>query len=110
MQRTGRKRPLLSAKQRPEGAALFYQPSVGPDGSDVVTMEHVDGPLKALPHRQLADRLREVAVIHHDGVKELAHSEALAAAEVPVAGGGAQVVALRHRQEILGPVGFHACA
>ena len=57
---------------------------------------------------QLADRLREVAVIHHDGVKELAHSEALAAAEVPVAGGGAQVVALRHRQEILGPVGFHA--
>ena len=85
MQRTGRKRPLLSAKQRPEGAALFYQPSVGPDGSDVVTMEHVDGPLKALPHRQLADRLREVAVIHHDGVEPIAWGEAVPVPEITVA-------------------------
>ena len=38
----------------------------------------------------------------------LAHGEALSPAEVPVPGGGAQIVPLRHRQEVLGPVGFHA--
>ena len=73
-----------------------------------MAVEHIEGPLKALPDRQGPHRLREVPVVHHDGVEGLAHGEALSPAEIPVPGGGAQIVPLRHGQEVLGPVGFHA--
>ncbi len=50
---------------------------MGPDGGDVVAVEHIYGPLEPLPDRQGADGLREVPVVHHDGVERLAYGEAV---------------------------------
>lgn len=58
------------------GRYSLHLAAMGPDGGDVVAVEHIEGPLKALPDRQGADRLREVPVVHHDGVEGLAHGEA----------------------------------
>ena len=60
--------------------------TVGPDSGDVVAVEHIYGPLEPLPHRQGMAGLREVTVIHHDGVEPIAWGEAVPVPEITVAG------------------------
>ena len=43
------------------------------------------GPLEPLPHRQGMAGLREVTVIHHDGVEPIAWGEAVPVPEITVA-------------------------
>ena len=73
---------------------LHHFPAVRPDGHDVVAVGHVDDPLEPLLHAEGMAGLREVAVVHHDGVELVAYGEALTCAEVLVAGGGAGVAEL----------------
>ena len=74
----------LSRRSRGSGGRYsLHLAAMGPDGGDVVAVEHIEGPLKALPDRQGPHRLREVPVVHHDGVEGLAHGEDLSPAEVP---------------------------
>ena len=61
---------------------------------------HVDGALEALLHIQGMGGLGEVAVVDDHGVELISHGEALPCPEILVAGGGAQVIALGHGQEL----------
>ena len=51
---------------------LHHFPAVRPDGHDVVAVGHVDDPLEPLLHAEGMAGLREVAVVHHDGVEPVA--------------------------------------
>ena len=75
-------------------------PAIRPHGDDVVTVGHVDGALEPLLHRQGVGRLGEVTVVDDHRVELVAHGEAVPRAEILVAGGRAQVVALRHGEEV----------
>ena len=70
-------------------------------------VHHVDRTLEALAQRKRAGGLGEVRVVHDDGVKLVAGDKAAVAAEILVPRGGAEVVALLHREEFVAPVSLH---
>ena len=76
----------LSRRSRGSGGRYsLHLAAMGPDGGDVVAVEHIYGPLEPLPHRQGMAGLREVTVIHHDGVEPIAWGEAVPVPEITVA-------------------------
>ena len=64
-------------------------------------VHHVDRTLEALAQRKRAGGLGEVRVVHDDGVELVAGDKAAVAAEILVPRGGAEVVALLHRDCLL---------
>ena len=81
-------------RPRPEGFFCIFPllqhlphhaATIGPDSGDVVAVELINGPMLPLPHCQGMAGLREIAVVHHDGVEPIAWGEAVSVPEITVA-------------------------